>query len=161
MSVATFVQLFLYINVQKCTIMYMKASDIRANWKTVLDEAVIAPVYFERGGITYVLTTTNYWNDKQTQVQKTGATTLITNEVSTAIRPNIPNNEPVYTGIFDTSYRESPEFRQFLKDYSEPGVKPPHPEYGYPCCHKDAPCKHWIWSDGVYKNTLTGKTRDE
>ena len=48
----------------------MKASDIRANWKTVLDEAVIAPVYFERGGITYVLTTTNYWNDKQTQVQK-------------------------------------------------------------------------------------------
>lgn len=68
--------------------------------------------------------------------------------------------EPTYSG-FDTSYRQTPEFKEFLVKYGTPGTKPPHPEFGYPCCHKDAPCKHWVWSDGVYKNTLTGKTRDE
>jgi hypothetical protein len=40
--------------------------------------------------------------------------------------------------------------------------KPPDPELGYPCCSGSTPCKHWAF-DGlnvVWKNTLTGKTRD-
>lgn len=53
-------------------------------------------------------------------------------------------------------------FEQFLKDYSLPGTKPPHPEYGYPCCHKDSPCKHWQWDGviGAYVNQLTKKERE-
>lgn len=40
--------------------------------------------------------------------------------------------------------------------------KPPDPELGYPCCQGNSPCKHWAWNDidTVWKNTLTGKTRD-
>lgn len=39
---------------------------------------------------------------------------------------------------------------------------PPDPELGYPCCQKTKPCIHWVW-DGiasVYKNTLTGATKE-
>lgn len=51
---------------------------------------------------------------------------------------------------------------KFLKDYSQPGVKPPHPEFGYPCCHKKTPCKHWVYNelDGVWFNELTKETRE-
>lgn len=40
--------------------------------------------------------------------------------------------------------------------------RPPDPETGYPCCLGRSPCKHWLWDDieTVWKNTLTGKTRD-
>jgi len=40
--------------------------------------------------------------------------------------------------------------------------KPPDPELGYPCCSGSTPCKHWAFDglNGVWKNTLTGKTRD-
>ena len=53
-------------------------------------------------------------------------------------------------------------FEQFLEDYSKPGTRPPHPIYGYPCCHKEAPCKHWAWDElqSIWTNTLTGDTRD-
>jgi hypothetical protein len=40
--------------------------------------------------------------------------------------------------------------------------KPPDPELGYPCCSGRNPCKHWAFDglDGVWKNTLTGRTKD-
>lgn len=40
--------------------------------------------------------------------------------------------------------------------------KPPDPETGYPCCTKQAPCKHWIFNgaESHWKNELTGKTRE-
>lgn len=40
--------------------------------------------------------------------------------------------------------------------------KPPDPELGYPCCQKKSPCKHWVWDglEGLWKNTLTNKTRE-
>lgn len=40
--------------------------------------------------------------------------------------------------------------------------QPPDQETGYPCCSKQSPCKHWMWSgtDSVWKNTLTGKVRE-
>jgi hypothetical protein len=40
--------------------------------------------------------------------------------------------------------------------------KPPDPELGYPCCQKNSPCKHWVWDgvEGLWKNTLTLKTRE-
>ncbi len=55
-------------------------------------------------------------------------------------------------------------FKQFLKDYSVPGErKAPHPTYGYPCCHKKSPCKHWIWDESEmhWFNQLTGETKDD
>ena len=41
--------------------------------------------------------------------------------------------------------------------------RPPDPVTGYPCCEKNAPCKHWVWDDmnTIWKNTLTGMTKDE
>jgi hypothetical protein len=55
----------------------------------------------------------------------------------------------------------SDPFKQFLSDYSKPGVKPPHPEYGYPCCH-DGRCKHWDFDEvsGVWINRLTKQTKE-
>lgn len=54
------------------------------------------------------------------------------------------------------------EFKQFQKDYSQPGVRPPHPVYGYPCCHKATPCKHWHYREleGDWYNELTKETKD-
>ena len=54
-------------------------------------------------------------------------------------------------------------FKQFLRDYSEVGVKKaPHPIYGYPCCHKKSPCKHWQWDEltSEWVNELTGDSRE-
>jgi hypothetical protein len=38
----------------------------------------------------------------------------------------------------------------------------PDPELGYPCCQKRVPCKHWAFDgiEGLWKNELTGKTRE-
>lgn len=38
----------------------------------------------------------------------------------------------------------------------------PDPNTGYPCCIKQAPCKHWIFNgaESHWKNELTGKTRE-
>lgn len=54
------------------------------------------------------------------------------------------------------------EFNQFKKDYSLPGVRPPHPIYGYPCCHKEIPCKHWHHREleGDWDNELTKETKE-
>lgn len=40
--------------------------------------------------------------------------------------------------------------------------KPPDPELGYPCCQKTVPCKHWVWDgvEGLWKNTLTNRTKE-
>jgi len=40
--------------------------------------------------------------------------------------------------------------------------KPPDPITGYPCCRGSAPCKHWVFEeiDALWKNTITGATRD-
>lgn len=55
------------------------------------------------------------------------------------------------------------EFDKFMLDYSKPGKRPPHPKYGYPCCHGKTPCKHWQWGgdEGAWVNSLTGETKDE
>lgn len=39
---------------------------------------------------------------------------------------------------------------------------PPDPITGYPCCQKQAPCKHWIFNgaESHWKNELTGKIRE-
>lgn len=55
------------------------------------------------------------------------------------------------------------EFEAFLAEYSVPNQKkPPHPKYGYPCCHEDKPCRHWQWDTSTgegYVNTLTGEVK--
>lgn len=40
--------------------------------------------------------------------------------------------------------------------------RPPNPLTGYPCCERPAPCKHWVFdgNEGVWRNNLTGTTRD-
>ena len=58
--------------------------------------------------------------------------------------------------------KEKDPFKQFLKDYSQPGTRPPHPEYGYPCCHKASPCRHWAYDEveSHWVNELTKETKD-
>lgn len=53
------------------------------------------------------------------------------------------------------SLKQSPQTNTFVP-------KPPDPEKGYPCCSGRSPCKHWVWDnvDTVWKNTITGLTRD-
>lgn len=49
-------------------------------------------------------------------------------------------------------------FQQFLEDYKDRTiVRPPHPEFGYPCCHSKNRCKHWEFDsiNTEYKNQLT------
>lgn len=59
---------------------------------------------------------------------------------------------------------EEKALQQFFLDYSDPSQKkPPHPIFGYPCCHNPTPCKHWTWSTehAQWVNTLTGAWREE
>ena len=58
--------------------------------------------------------------------------------------------------------KEKDPFKQFLKDYSQPGTRPPHPECGYPCCHKASPCRHWAYNEveSHWVNELTKETKD-
>lgn len=57
---------------------------------------------------------------------------------------------------------DDPNYKQFQKDYSQPGIRPPHPVYGYPCCHKEIPCKHWHYREieGDWYNELTKEAKD-
>jgi len=61
-----------------------------------------------------------------------------------------------------TKQKSPDDFDEFMKLYSTPGVKPPHPIYGYPCCHDEAPCKHWAFdeTEALWINTLTKETKD-
>lgn len=69
--------------------------------------------------------------------------------------------EPVNLG--SSPSEPAKDFEQFLVDYSVKGVvKPPHPVYGYPCCHNESPCKHWAYNDldGNWVNSLTKQTKE-
>jgi hypothetical protein len=61
------------------------------------------------------------------------------------------------------------DLADFIKTFKTPSApatefvpQPPGPN-GYLCCEKSSPCKHWVWYefDTVWKNTITGKERDE
>lgn len=52
-------------------------------------------------------------------------------------------------------------FKQFKEEYKDRSiVRPPHPEFGYPCCHSKSRCKHWEFDsiNTEYKNQLTKET---
>lgn len=54
-------------------------------------------------------------------------------------------------------------FEQFKIEYADRSVvRPPHPEFGYPCCHNKSRCKHWEFDtiNTEYKNQLTQETVD-
>lgn len=88
--------------------------------------------------------------------------------ISPPSKPDAPNLEEI-PGITTaakiaspTAKEEKETFDDFLRDYSQPGVRPPHPIWGYPCCHKKNRCKHWEFDEinTSYKNTLTNEIVD-
>lgn len=76
------------------------------------------------------------------------------------------NNEPYVTVLSEelpevVDVRETKAFKQFLIDYKYTGVpKPPHPDWGYPCCWDNKKrCQHWDFDaiSGNYINKLTSE----
>lgn len=73
--------------------------------------------------------------------------------------------EPVLVARPNTGFKPETEetVDEFLERYSDPSQKkPPHPVYGYPCCHNEAKCKHWQYNQNIaqWVNQLTGITED-
>lgn len=64
----------------------------------------------------------------------------------------------------DVSVRDLPAFKQFLMDYKFTGThKPPHPDWGYPCCwDENKRCQHWEFDDvnSRYVNKFTHEVVD-
>lgn len=77
-------------------------------------------------------------------------------EAITTVKQSIANHQ-VNTSL------SQPTAYSTISSYPKEFVpRPPDPEKGYPCCTKSTPCKHWVWDnvDTVWKNTITGLTRD-
>lgn len=84
--------------------------------------------------------------------------------VNTLLADTNEHKQEVADYIVASTPQTEYSLEQFLQDYSDPTQKkPPHPTYGYPCCHNPTPCKHWQWSTdhAQWVNTLTGKAREE
>lgn len=74
------------------------------------------------------------------------------------------HREPLQPATGGITREEVMELIKSLKEVKVPFVpKPPDPDIGYPCCTGKNPCKHWVWDDvdTLWKNTITGATRDE
>ena len=122
----------------------MKASEVRKNWKSILDECVQTgkPIYFERAGTMFKIEAYVAGIQLPTPKIEPVATQQIINAKARMVAESIPT-----PSILPPT---SDEFAEAL-DASEGE-----------CCRKNTPCKHWVWSPErvCYINSLSGRTRE-
>lgn len=124
--------------------MNYSVAEFRKNIRVALDAVERGElVCIKRHDKTFILLTMSDYNEAIVSAAKDGISRLVTDEVSSNIRPDIPTpekNEPVAT--------PPNEFIEAL-DASE-----------QECCRKKAPCRHWQFQDDFWVNSLSGRSRE-
>lgn len=137
----------------------MNISEFRKDIKNQFDKAATHQlVAIERGGVTFILLTMWDYNEAIVSAAKDGVSKLITDEVSSNVRPDITHL--VGTDPKKTNHLEKiePVASQLTSEFDvavEAGKSVPI------CCTRSKPCQHWQF-DGqkeAWVNSITGEER--
>jgi hypothetical protein len=131
--------------------MNYSVAEFRKNIRVALDAVERGElVCIKRHDKTFILLTMSDYNEAIVSAAKDGISRLVTDEVSSNIRPDIPKISLEPSAHIQTQ-STPPGPNEFAKalDASE-----------QECCRKKAPCKHWQFEDGLWINSLSGRSRE-